>query len=38
MLHRKFWLHYHSLRLALEVCLMLGAAVLCSYLIFRTQG
>jgi hypothetical protein len=35
MLGRKFWLHYRSLRLAFEVCLMLGLAVLCSYLILR---
>ena len=38
MLRGKFWLHYRSLRLALEVCLMLGVAVLCSYLILRRQG
>jgi hypothetical protein len=38
MLRRKFWLHYRSLRLAFDVCLMLGVAVLCSYLILRTQG
>jgi hypothetical protein len=35
MIYRKFWLHYHALRLTLEVCVMLGAAVLCSYLIVR---
>ncbi len=38
LLCRKFWLHYRSLRLAFEVCLMLGVAALCSYFILHTQG
>jgi hypothetical protein len=38
MLHRKFWLHYRSLRVAFEVCLMLGAPALCRYLILRAHG
>jgi hypothetical protein len=37
MLYRRFWLHYRSLRLAVEVCLMLGVALLCSYFILCTQ-
>ena len=37
MLEQKFWLHYRSLRLAVEVCLMLGVALLCSYVILHTQ-
>jgi len=37
-LNSKFWLHYRFLRLALEVCVALGAAALCAYLILRTQG
>lgn len=37
MFQRKFWLHYRSLRLAVEVCLMLGVALLCSYFILHTQ-
>jgi hypothetical protein len=36
MFHRTFWLHYRSLRLVLEVCLIFGAALLCSYWILRT--
>ena len=37
MLEQKFWLHYRSLRLAVEVCLLLGVALLCSYFILHTQ-
>jgi hypothetical protein len=37
-LYRKFWLHYRSLRLAFEVCVLLGVAALCSYFILHTQG
>ena len=37
-MNSKFWLHYHSLRRAVEVFVVLGAAVLCGYLILRTQG
>jgi hypothetical protein len=37
-MERKFWMHYRSLRLALECAVMLGAAALCSYVILRTQG
>jgi hypothetical protein len=37
-MNSKFWLHYRSMRLAIEVCVMLGAAALCGYLILHTQG
>jgi hypothetical protein len=36
-MQRKFWLHYRSLRLTLEIVVMLGAATLCSYLILQTR-
>lgn len=36
--YRKYWMHYRSLRLAFDICLMLGAAALCGYLILHTQG
>jgi hypothetical protein len=35
---RKFWLHYRSLRLALDICVMLGAAALSAYLILHTRS
>jgi hypothetical protein len=35
--HRKVWLHYRSLRLAIEVVATLGTAVLFSYLILQTR-
>jgi hypothetical protein len=38
VVNSKFWVYYRSLRLALEVFVMLMAAALCSYLILRTQG
>lgn len=38
MISRKFWQHYHSLRLALDICVMLAVAALCAYVILRTQG
>jgi hypothetical protein len=38
MISRKFWLHYRSLRWALEVCVMLGAAALSAYLILHTRS
>jgi hypothetical protein len=33
----KFWLHYRSLRLAVEIVVVLGTATLCSYLILETR-
>ena len=36
MLHRKFWLHYHTLRFVVEVVATLGTAALFSYWILRT--
>jgi hypothetical protein len=35
--HRKFWLHYRSLRLAVEVVATLGTAALFGYLILQTR-
>jgi hypothetical protein len=37
MLHRKFWLHYHTLRFVVELVATLGTAVLFSYWILGTQ-
>jgi hypothetical protein len=37
MNYRKFWLHYRSLRLAVEVIATLGTAALFSYLILQTR-
>jgi hypothetical protein len=37
ILHRKFWLHYRKVRVAVEVFATLGAAALCSYLILQSQ-
>ena len=38
MIHQNFWLHYRSLRLAIEILTMLGVAALFSYLILQTRG
>jgi hypothetical protein len=36
MLHRKFWLHYHTLRFIVEFVATLGTAALFSYWILRS--
>jgi hypothetical protein len=38
VIQQKFWLHYRSLRLAVEILTVLGVAALCSYLILQTRG
>jgi len=37
MFHRKFWLHYHTLRFIVELVATLGTAAIFSYWILGTH-
>ena len=38
VLYRKVWLHYHTVRFAVQVVTTVSAAALFSYVILRTGG